>query len=167
MWINLIGFNLLWLGLVLIGNEFVIVAIAALFAHVYFCQHRTNEAKIIVLVAAIGTVVDTVLTQLNVFVFDNAFLIPVWLIVLWCCFAATIRHSLSFLSSSKWWQALAGACFAPLSYLAGERFGAVGFSMPMVNTFVLLSVIWSVLMVLFFYLNSKISAEENVYVSLN
>lgn len=166
MWVNLIGFNLLWAGLVLLGDVFVVVAVLALFAHFNFCQNRQDEAKVILAVAVIGCTVDSLLTYFNVFIFPHA-LIPLWLVALWLCFAATIRHSLSFLASVSWyWQAMVGACFAPLSYFAGERLGAVAFSLPYITTFVLLSAIWALLMVLFFNLNAKISSGDNANVTV-
>ena len=100
----------------------------------------------------IGITVDNVWVQLSVFDFGQRAFIPLWLVVLWACFAATLGHSLKFLTKSIYFQVIAGAVFAPLSYFAGERLSAVGFGYSHYFTFLLLSVSWALLMVIFFKL---------------
>jgi len=88
---------------------------------------------------------------------------PLWLITLWFCFASTICHSLKFLQKSKLFQVLVGGLLAPVSYLAGNEMNAVSFGLSVTNTFVILSVLWGVLMLIFFALKSQLIQEEARY----
>jgi hypothetical protein len=162
--INVVGFNLVWFGLVYWGNIFVPIAIALLGAHIFYVSEKENqEVTLIFIVAIIGVVVDSTLQALGIFSFlGNAYL-PVWLISLWFCFGATLNHSLGFLQNSKRLQVLVGAIIAPLSYLAGHQFKAVDFGLSVINTYLLLSVIWAVLMVSFFYIKSSLEKKEVSY----
>jgi hypothetical protein len=151
--INAIGFNLTWFGLVYWGDIFVPVAIVLLGAHIIYVSDKGNhEIALIVIVAIIGVVVDSTLQVLGVFnFFGNAYL-PLWLISLWFCFGATLHHSLGFLQDSKRLQFLVGATIAPLSYLAGNQLEAVDFGISIFSTYMVLSLVWAVLMVVFFYI---------------
>src|SRR5690554_7704503 len=50
----------------------------------------------------------------------SSFIIPLWLILLWASFAATILHSMAWLLEKTWLAALLGAIAAPWSYYAGS-----------------------------------------------
>lgn len=160
MLINLIVFNLLWLGLVYWGNNFVLVALIALALHIrYHCKGK-RELLLISIVTSIGILVDSLLTYLQIFIFSHQYFIPFWLMVLWACFAATLLHSLHFLSPSKLLQAVMGLIFGPLSYIAGEKLGAVQFGYSQTVTFLVLAIIWTVLLVSFYQINNTLKNRE-------
>ncbi|MBB1293480.1 MAG: hypothetical protein ACJAVX_000591 [Pseudoalteromonas rhizosphaerae] len=51
---------------------------------------------------------------------------PLWFILLWCALLLTINTSMQFLHRTPWYLAmLLCAVFAPASYIAGARFGAL------------------------------------------
>ncbi|MEW6983148.1 DUF2878 domain-containing protein [Colwelliaceae bacterium 6471] len=156
MWLNLIGFNLIWLGLVLLGNSFILVVIPLLILHFYYCPNRQEELRLMVLVVVIGTFIDSMLIQFGIFSFAGLDHIPYWLITLWLAFACTLSYSLHFLARSRFLQCAVGCFLAPLSYLAGERLGAVSFQYSTLHTYFVLAVIWGHLLVLFFTIQQKI-----------
>ena len=161
---NLVGFNLAWFGLVYWGNNFIPFSLLLLISHLFFIAKSRNELLLIMVITFIGIFVDSLLVQFNVFIFVNGGHIPFWLMMLWACFATTICHSLRFLSGRKALQLFVGAIFAPLSYIAGYKFQAVDFGQSMISTYLLLSVIWAALFVLFFYLKDKLVEAEVSYV---
>jgi hypothetical protein len=119
--------------------------------------------------------VDSSLTFLGVFVFDERldnfisenFILsiqgcfcPLWLITLWAVFAATIAHSLHFLSRSKILQFIVGFIFAPLSYIGGAALLAVNLRFGELMTYFILGPIWGGLMILFFYLKERLYRQD-------
>lgn len=163
--INVIGFDIAWFGLVYWGDIFIPIALIMLALHFYFVsKDKAKEFYLICTVTAIGIMVDSILQYLGVFVFPEGQMIPFWLITLWFCFASTLCHSLRFLQNSKLSQGLVGALLAPVSYIAGNEMNAVSFGLTLTTTFVILSIIWGVLMILFFSLKSYLIHEELRYV---
>ena len=160
---NIIGFNISWFGLVYFGNSFIPIALALLIIHLVFLVKHSNELMFIMMVAIIGIVVDSLLHYSNIFVFANHNGIPLWLIMLWGCFGATLCHSLRFLSVSKWLQVAAGLV-APLSYIAGNKMGAVDFGQPILTTYIILGCIWPVLFMLFYYVKANFVDKDNNHV---
>ena len=163
MVVNFVGFYLAWFGLILLGNTFIPIDIALIAAHLIIVvkapEKRFAELKLITAIVIIGLLVDNALTAFSVFNFPNtssssfdAFLIPLWLVVLWACFAATIAHSMQVMAKSKLLQVCVGAVFAPMSYIAGEKFGAVEFGYSLSVTFFILALVWSILLVSCFVL---------------
>lgn len=155
MLINIIGFNLSWFGLVLLGNDFIPVTLCWLIYHLYQGQRSGNkqwrtEIVLISLVTATGILVDSVLTLSGIFQFPEHHIIPLWLVMLWASFAATIAHSLQFLAKSKRLQLLIGFVFPPFSYLAGASFLAVELPYGPYITYFVLAPTWSILMLLFY-----------------
>ena len=160
--VNLIGFNLIWLGLIFFGNVFIPVAAILLALHWHYYAEK-NELTLILIVATLGILLDSILTYSGFFIFPDTQHIPFWLIALWFCFAATIRHSLNFLASSKLLQLLVGAAFAPLSYLAGAKFSVVYITPSLGFSYLLLSLLWGPLMVLVFSIDDGLRMEEECY----
>lgn len=159
------GFNVVWLGLVYWGNSFIPIAIAFLCSHLYINRSTaSNELILIFSVAIVGICVDSILQFIGFFIFSEASHLPFWLMSLWLCFGTTLSHSLVFLSNSKFYQGLTGAVIAPLSYIAGQKFNAVNFGMNFLETYVLLSAIWCLLMISFFYIKALLikTKVENV-----
>lgn len=165
MLFNILGFNLSWFGLILIGNKFIPLAVIFLAIHLYLVKHKTCEIKLILTVTTIGIAVDSLLYYFGVYRFNDPAL-PIWLLVLWACFAATISTSLGFLSSSVLLQLLAGV-LAPLSYLAAVKFSVISLNYPLLVYFCILACLWSPLMVVFFNLKKSFYAMENSTVKVN
>lgn len=155
-WLNAIGFNIAWLGLVALGNMFIPIAMLLLAVHIKCYNKSRHELHFIWSFSVIGVLVDSVLSFLNVFIFNNDVFLPLWLPMLWLLFSATINHSLHFLNRHYTWQFIIGAIFGPLSYIAGHKLGAVGFGLSANHTFIILSAIWGPLFILCFALNRMI-----------
>lgn len=160
MIVNIIGFQICWLGLVYWGNVFVPIAALLLICHLVLLSKKQNEAILIITILLIGSIVDFILVKLGLFIFSPSTGIPLWLMVLWACFAATLRHSLRFLKKSILLQLIIGSLVAPLSYIAGEKLGAVAFPYSLLFTYFILSILWGLLMVLFFQIEDLLFAKE-------
>lgn len=160
MLFNFIGFNISWFGLVLLGNSFIPFSLLWIGIHLFLCKQSLAEFKLIISVVVIGTLVDSVLSFYDVFLFNEQLIIPLWLITLWAVFAATIAHSLNFLSYSKTLQFTIGYIFPPLSYIGGSSLLAVEFGHTVLVTYFILASIWSVLIMLFFTLKDRFYYQE-------
>lgn len=160
-WFNVFGFNLSWFGLILLGNSFIPIAAVWLALHCYFCKDHIQELTLITLVTALGIILDSCLLQLSIFEFnDQGPIIPFWLITLWACFAATIRHSLAFLQKHPLLPIFVGGIMVPLSYFAGEKLGAVIFPCDHKLTFLIIAIEW---MILLSFVISLIKEENKSY----
>lgn len=158
--INLIGFNVSWFGLVYWGNAFIPISLSLLLIHLYFYGRKNHELRLVLIITLLGVFVDSLLQYFTVFVFENNTHIPLWLITLWACFAATICHSLNFLSRHKALQLLVGGLLAPLSYIAGYKLNAVDFTLPISMTYLILSFIWAVMFICFYALKDTLVNKE-------
>ena len=160
MLVNMLGFNLIWFGLVYWGNYFTPIALILMVIHLTKISTIKYEKRLVLMVTIIGSSVDSILTYLHIFEFENTHFTPIWLIVMWSCFACTLCHSLRFLVGSKIKQVLIGGLVSPLSYLAGNKIGAVNFTLSTSVTYCLLALIWAALFYLFYSLKSSLNCRE-------
>lgn len=150
--LNLVLFQVLWFAAVLGRDPWSWLLVLLLTAHVLLCSDRKTELKVMLLCAGLGSAVDIALTLMGVFVFTPApsvLPIPFWLIALWLGFAATLRHSLSYLLKRPVIAVPAAGLTAPFSYFAAMRLGAVDFGFSTPFTLVLLGVLWAAMMAVF------------------
>lgn len=124
--INAVGFQLCWFACVLGGSLWALPAVLA-----FMIWHRQVATKaewlFISILSLCGIALDTLWYQLGIFSFDSYTMpiIPVWLALLWLAFSATLFHSLQIVFSKVWLIVPLAAISAPISYYAGERFGAI------------------------------------------
>jgi Protein of unknown function (DUF2878) len=103
--------------------------------HLLCSTNKWMEVNLIIRVALIGWIMDTIL-QANQFVFfESSYptplskMQPFWMTCLWIGLGATINSSLNWLKNIEpLYRALIGLCSGAASYAGGERFGALHFA---------------------------------------
>ncbi|RTE65283.1 DUF2878 domain-containing protein [Amphritea opalescens] len=143
-WVNLLGFQLAWWCAILYTSASVPVLILLLMLHLLFHSQPLREFYVLLLCGLIGFAVDMLLTTLGIFRFELPGL-PLWLLFLWFCFAATLRQSLAFFASHLSLASLCGGLFGSLTYLAAANLEAVTLGWPLLQSGLLLMLIWMVL----------------------
>ncbi|MTI13661.1 DUF2878 domain-containing protein [Sansalvadorimonas verongulae] len=160
LFLNGVWFYLIWLSAVWGRGDFLPLTLALLVLHGYLHRKQATEFLLIAGVAGTGITIDQGLFWAGFYLFPDsppdAMVLPSWLLLLWFGFAATLRHSLSFLSSPPFLAALFGAIGGPSSYFAGVQLGAVDLGYGTLPTLCTLAAIWAVLLPLFFQLNDKL-----------
>ena len=144
--LNIIVFNLLWIGLVLGRDSLIHLTLPSLLIYLA-CLLRIGDLKLhqILFPALIGITIDSSLTFFGIFIFtESIFIIPLWLIVLWINFSTTLTLSLSFIGKNKLVAFGLGATALPFNYTVGERLGAVTFGEPYLFSILILVLVWSV-----------------------
>ena len=129
-----------WLGLVVVPILFVI--------HITMIErHKIGKIFIIALTTiTIGFFMDTTLIIAGMLE-PNRWLMPapfttIWDIMIWANFSLTLDMSLRFLQKRPLSAAFLGAIFAPGTYYAGDRLGALNFSEPVFRSFIWIGVLW-------------------------
>lgn len=147
--LNFIWFQAIWFLAVVKGDNAYFILLLLLVVHFLLCHERKLELKVVASCALVGIAVDSILYKLGFYVFRNEpqiLTIPFWLIAIWIGFAGTIRHSLrTFLNKPILITVLAGV-FAPTSYFAAMRLGAVAFPHGPFITLLCVSAAWIIMM---------------------
>ena len=145
-WVNLIGFQLIWWSLILWGNSALLPAMLLLFAHLLLHRTPRQELQLMLAVALPGFLVDSLLTITGVFVFpEPAMVAPAWLLVLWFAFAATMNQALNWFSGRYLLAALIGGVGGSSTYIAAAELGAVSLGIGVLASFLLLTLVWTLL----------------------
>ncbi|OIN48826.1 hypothetical protein BLL37_26150 [Pseudomonas azotoformans] len=147
---NAVLFQCGWFACVLGGDSaWLMVGLAVLAVHLLWISSWAEDGRLILSVAVLGTLVDTVLRTVGFFQFiEPGPLIPLWLMLLWALLATTLRHCLAW-STQPWWRAaLLGAVGGPMSYYAGSQLAGVSFGYALGPSLFGLALLWALLFVL-------------------
>jgi hypothetical protein len=106
--------------------------------------------------AAVGFLLDTAWIRTGILDYSGAPFAPLWIVMLWGGVGLTINHSLSMFQARPWLGGLLAGVTAPLSYLAGERFGAVSIGDPWLLPIV--SLVWMLLFAAAFSFSAEAGA---------
>lgn len=167
--LNQLAFQTGWWTVVLTaawGWPLIGVVIIATLITLHLTRMRPfkSEALLIVFVAGVGFIVDSLL-QVNEWVRfasdpDGGFA-PFWMVSLWANFATTLNLSLRALQRHPWLAAVLGASGGPAAYWAGAQLGA----MTVINTpaaFVTVAMAWALLTPLLLSLAAALAGRSQV-----
>jgi len=151
IWLNLVGYQLLWFLAIFTGDYSLIALAFGLTAHLWLTTERLKEITMMMFCTVLGVTIDSVLSVSGVYLFTphpTQLPIPFWLVGIWIAFAATLRKGLRFFLDRPPLALLSAALGAPLAYLSAARLGAVSFPLGYVNTALIVAAAWVPLMCL-------------------
>ncbi|WP_171022227.1 DUF2878 family protein [Thalassotalea litorea] len=156
--------SLLWHGIVFNVIWFLIVIMqwstaAALVALIWFAltPPRAITLKLIVSLASIGIIADFTFISMNLFVFNDATINPLWLGVLWVSFARFAFIFLQHWPLPYWHLALISAVSGPFSYYVGHLKQAVIIQLQLLPQVILFVLFWACVLPLALYIWRKFS----------
>lgn len=129
--INFAGFQLVWFACVLsaaAGRQWIGLAVfaAVIVLHLALSGNRAVEITLLVRAAILGALAEWIMSATGALRFDGLFMVA-----LWVNFAATLRWALAWLQGRYVLGSALGAVAGPLSYLGGERLGAIAVHQPL------------------------------------
>jgi len=146
--INGVLFNVSWLAIVIPQSSrwAPLVVILHLFVHFRVFGHGLAEARLVLVVSVLGSVLDQVLFLTGVLTVTGApSLAPLWLSCLWPVFASTLMHAFSGLQQRPLLAMAVGAMGGALTYLAGTRLTDIAFGSPVWGP-VTMGLTWAILL---------------------
>ncbi len=140
-------FNVAWFLALLGGNSALPVLILGLLGYFYYLPQSIGP---VLLMAFIGIMGDSLLASQAVLVFSKPTL-PLWLVMLWLCFAAYVWAIRLYILSWPFAWLLVIAPFGGLMcYLAGEKLGAVEILAPLSSQYAFIFLAWFIYTLLFY-----------------
>jgi len=166
--VNFIAFQIGWFACVLSASNSmpwvgVLVASLVVTLHVQFSEWRSHELILIGLSIVVGLVFDSLLVLSGWLQYPSGVLFPgiapYWILAMWALFATTLNVSMSWLKGKPFLAAVLGAIFGPLSYMAGQRFGAIEF-VSVQPAGIALAIIWALVMPLLVTVASRLDGSR-------
>lgn len=157
--INFIAFQVGWFSCVISAAKglpwlgLIVVSLVVAF-HVRTAEKPRQELQLLVLAVLSGLVFDSLLVSGGLVSYPSGMFIsgiaPYWILAMWALFSTTINVSMAWLKSSLVLASVMGAVFGPLSYLAGQRLGAIEL-LDTRASIIALAVIWALVMPMLIY----------------
>ncbi|WP_299203863.1 DUF2878 domain-containing protein [uncultured Amphritea sp.] len=154
-WINFTGFQLAWWCAILLTSHSLPILVTLLTCHICFHRSPVNEFFVLLFCGLTGFGVDLLLTAAGVFTFGSDLFPPLWLLLLWFCFSATLKQSLGYFHGRWLIASLCGGVSASLTYIAAAKLGAVTITLSFGAGFMLLMLVWMALFPLLLWLSAQ------------
>ncbi|MBH10845.1 MAG: hypothetical protein CMG74_10940 [Candidatus Marinimicrobia bacterium] len=163
---NILGFQAGWWACVL-GTTYEakylgpLVMSIFILIHLYYFSNNTEEIKLIIIFAFIGTAVDTAISLSKIINYNglyntNILIAPLWITAMWCGFTATVNHSMAWLQN-RWIESfILGAIFGPLAYLTGAKFGAIQLQETKIFVCIILALVWGCSVPAIYWANDRL-----------
>ena len=164
--VNAVLFQILWFAAILGSAKLlmwpsILACVVLAIWQLNPTRRHATDLKLVGAAIFIGLVGDTLLLHFNLFKFTYSFPIakitPLWIIFMWIGFALTINHSMKWINLHPLLPAILGLIFAPLSYLAGLRLGAVEYLADPLLISVCIGIIWAIAMTILARISTQYS----------
>lgn len=165
--VNFIGFQLCWFACVLgAARGYAWLGPLAVLLWSAWCvrvaPRPAREASALVAVGALGALVGAVELGLGWLEFLGRAaapgLAPAWILALWVAFATTFESSLQWVTRRSWLLVAFALFGAPLSYLGGERLGALTVLAPRTVSLAGVGVLWALALPLAAWIHRRLRA---------
>lgn len=153
-WINLLGYQLIWIvtvGGAARGLWWAGLPVLAVFGlwHWHVSRVPKSDLKLVIIAGVLGFAIDSVFAATQSLHYQaplpSPSFAPVWILILWVAFALTLNHSMLFLRGKLLWAMLFGAIGGPIAYLIADRvWGAVRIEQPDWQVLLALALAWAV-----------------------
>jgi hypothetical protein len=161
--VNFVAFQLGWFACVLGAanglpwlGPVVVAAVVAL--HLATARRALPELYLVFAAMLLGLVLDSVLLATGWLSYSVGLwlpgMAPYWIIAMWALFATTLNVSMGWMRGRPVLTVLMGAVGGPMSYLAGEKLGAIELTQP-VLALAALALAWAVAMPLLMWLAAR------------
>lgn len=165
--LNFIFFQMLWFASVVGAGAYDLhwLACAALLPITVLAWRGSLSAADFALATVavlVGMSLDNAWVQLGILAYPGYDYAPYWIGFLWYGLALTINHSMAFFRDQRWLGPIIVGLFAPVTYLTGERFGAV--TVLDLGLTSLICVSWFVLFIVLTQVNNVLLSKAMVSV---
>jgi hypothetical protein len=161
--INFVAFQLGWFACVLGAAKglpwlgpVMVAAVVAL--HLAMARRPLPELYLVLAAMVLGLVADSLLLATGWLNYSVGLwlpgLAPYWIIAMWALFATTLNVSMGWMRGRPVLTVLMGAVGGPLSYLAGEKLGAIELTQP-IHALAALALAWAIAMPLLMRLSAR------------
>jgi len=150
---NFIAFQVGWFSCVLGAANGMPWLALVVFPIVLWNSQKARSASaemlLVLLAVILGVLLDSFLVRSGWLRYPSGMFLegvaPYWILALWALFATTLNASMSWLKKNLILASVMGAVFGPLSYMAGQRFGAIEF-IDFNASMIALAVAWAIAM---------------------
>ena len=168
--LNIAAFKVGWISSVMggamqlpwIGPVAVLLAVAL---HLNFARRPRSELLLIVSCGLIGASFDSLLVAAGWVSYSSGvffeYAAPYWIIAMWMLFATTLNVSMQWMRYRPVMTAVIGFVAGPMSYIAGEKLGAINF-VNETAALVGLAVGWAIMLPLLTRLASRLDGVGEV-----
>ena len=152
--INFVAFQAGWFSCVLsaaYGSPWMglIVICVIVLSHVGTSEDPVHETQLVALAMTLGLIFDSILVSSGLVRYPGGMIFagiaPYWILAMWALFSTTLSLSMGWLKNKPLLASFMGAVFGPLSYLAGQRMGAIEL-LNFNSAMIALAVIWALAM---------------------
>jgi hypothetical protein len=161
--VNFAAFQVGWFSCVLgaaHGQPWIgpAVVLAVVLLHLGLARRPAEELRLVVSAICVGLVADSLLVMTGWVSYPAGNwvpgLAPYWILAMWALFATTLNVSMKWMRDRPFVAIVMGAAGGPLSYLAGQKLGAMQFNEPLF-ALVALAFIWAIAMPMLMAISSR------------
>lgn len=158
--LNFALFQAGWFAAALMMDGAVWLMLAMVLLHFAISPSKLADARLLLILLPIGLTIEALMISLGFVSFNSAFVLPIWMILLWCLLILSFNHSL------KWFrdiplalQVILSGAAGLASYVAGQKFAALSIGEPSLYFGAAIALVWAIQLPVMMMITKQVNAE--------
>lgn len=151
-----------WFTAALMTDNAVWIMLGMVALHFVISPSKLADARLLIVLLPIGLTLEVLMIALGFVVFNSSFVLPIWMILLWCLLILSFNHSLNWLANIPLvLQVILSGVAGLASYVAAQKFEALSIGEPILPYGAGIALVWAVQLPVMMVIAKKINAEGN------
>jgi len=157
---NLVLFQAGWFTAALMLDNAVWIMLGMIVLHFVISPSKLADARLLLVLLPIGLTLEMVMVWLGFIVFNSAFMLPIWMVLLWCLLILSFNHSLKWLGSAPLaLQVVLSGAAGLGSYVAAQQFQALSIGEPVLLYGAAIALVWAIQLPVMMVITKQVNAE--------
>lgn len=155
-----------WFAAAFLLDDAIWLMLGMVVFHFIISPSKLADARLLMMLLPIGLTLEFLMIYLGFVTFNSAFVLPIWMILLWCLLILSFNHSLKWLRDiPRVWQVLISGGSGLASYVAAQKFQALSIGEPMLLYGAAIALVWAIQLPVMMIITKQINAEGKTCVS--
>ena len=151
-----------WFAAALMLDNAVWIMLGMIALHFIVSPSRLADVRLLIVLLPIGLTFEILMIALGFVTFSSAFVLPIWMILLWCLLILSFNHSLSWFANIPLvFQVVLSAAAGLASYLAAQQFNALTIGDPKLLNGAGIALVWALQLPVMMAIAKKQTLRKN------
>lgn len=158
--LNFVLFQAGWFTAALMLDDAAWIMLGMVALHFVISPTKLADARLLIILLPIGLTLEVLMISLGFIVFNSAFVLPIWMILLWCLLILSFNHSLKWLRDIPLaFQVVLSGIAGLASYLAAQKFEALSIGEPLLLYGAAIALVWAIQLPVMMVITKQVNAE--------
>ena len=149
-----------WFAAAFLLDDAIWLMLGMVVLHFIISPSKLADARLLMFLLPIGLTLELLMVSFGFVTFNSAFVLPIWMILLWALLILSFNHSLSWLRSIPLaLQVILSGGAGLASYVAAQKLDALSIGEPVMYYGAAIALVWAIQLPVMMVITKQVNAK--------